>query len=368
MLGFIKEFICKKLGFLCKEKKEDKDILPSKPFKLGSANYKTPVDIIGVDTSDKPSISIESEIKKDKESSTGIKVIKSTIVKPKEKDKGPIKPRPKVRIVTPNYPRVKKPIDIVDVSASKDKPKEEIKDPVKPKVIIKTPNYPADKGSNPSFSAEEIVKFPRTVDTDIYKIPKKFTKKQIKEKIESSIVNEDGINMYRIVMCWSMSDNEFTRIDKNRYHFVVDQDGNVIRGNFDVSDNFEINHNEKPRGTYATPTNGLNDNTISIAMLGMKDYKVENEKIVVGEYPINKRQYVVFCMLAYHLSNLYGVIVDLEALITKSEIEAVLKKKQKPGTCDFKFLPFDKKWNVINKNPTIVGKKIRDDIFAFNSI
>ena len=338
MLGFIKEFICKKLGFLCKEKKEYKDILPSKPFKLGSANYKTPVDIIGVDTSDKPSISIESEIKKDKESSTGIKVIKSTIVKPKEKDKGPVKPRPKVRIVTPNYPRVKKPIDIVDVSASKDKPK------------------------------EEIVKFPRTVDTNIYKIPKKFTKKQIKEKIESSIVNEDGINMYRIVMCWSMSDNEFTRIDKNRYHFVVDQDGNVIRGNFDVSDNFEINHNEKPRGTYATPTNGLNDNTISIAMLGMKDYKVENEKIVVGEYPINKRQYVVFCMLAYHLSNLYGVIVDLEALITKSEIEAVLKKKQKPGTCDFKFLPFDKKWNVINKNPTIVGKKIRDDIFAFNSI
>ena len=193
---------------------------------------------------------------------------------------------------------------------------------------------------------------------------KEITKKEVKEKIESTIVNKDEISMYRIVLCWSMSENKFKGLDQNRYHFVVDQDCNILHGNFDISDNLDIEYNKKPRGTYAIPTRGLNDNTISIAMLGMKDYKVNHDnKIITGTHPINRKQYDVFCILAYHLSNIYDINIDLESIITRSEIEPVLGKKQKSNTYDFKFLPFDFYSDHVNPDPTILGEKIRDSIF-----
>ena len=128
---------------------------------------------------------------------------------------------------------------------------------------------------------------------------KEITKKEVKEKIESVIVNEDGISMYRIVLCWSMSENKFKGLDQNRYHFVVDQDCNILHGNFDISNNLDIEYNKRPRGTYAIPTRGLNDNTISIAMLGMKDNKINHiGKIITGTYPINRKQYDVFLYIS----------------------------------------------------------------------
>ena len=207
-------------------------------------------------------------------------------------------------------------------------------------------------------------------DSAVFIMPKnrEILKTEVKRELKKAIVNEDGISMYRIVLCWSMTENVFKGLSKTRYHFAVDQNGNILKGTFDVSDNLDIEYKEKPKGTYAVPTRGLNDNTISIAMLGMKGYKVHEDEIVIGNYPINRKQYDTFCILAYHLATIYDINVDLESMLTRSEIEPVLKKKQKSNTYDFRFLPFDNKWNHVDKDPTILGEKLRDDIWRINHV
>ena len=207
-------------------------------------------------------------------------------------------------------------------------------------------------------------------DSAVFIMPKnrEVSKIEVKRELKKAIINEDGISMYRIVLCWSMTENVFKGLSKTRYHFAVDQSGNILKGTFDVSDNLDIEYKEKPKGTYAVPTRGLNDNTISIAMLGMKGYKVHEDEIVIGNYPINRKQYDTFCILAYHLATIYDITVDLESMLTRSEIEPVLKKKQKSNTYDFRFLPFDNKWNHVDKDPTILGKKLRDDIWHINHV
>ena len=325
MLKIIKNFICKIFGLFCNNKKKYYE-----PIKTYKPELKEEV---------KPEEPTSKEIPLALSKENIEEVIKAldpmgtdTVKENKEK-----------------YTELKNEKEVVpDIPNPIDEPKEVIKED---KEILLQPKYTEE--------TEEPISALISWDKN-----KEITKKEVKEKIELAIVNKDGISMYRIVLCWSMSENKFKGLDQNRYHFVVDQDCNILHGNFDISDNLDIEYNKRPRGTYAIPTRGLNDNTISIAMLGMKDYKINhNGKIITGTYPINRKQYDVFCILAYHLSNIYDINIDLESILTRSEIEPVLGKKQKSNTYDFRFLPFDLHFDHVNPDPTILGKKIRDDIF-----
>ena len=388
MLNFIKKLICNIFGLFCNNNKEyykpiktykpelKEEVKPdphedngplSKEENIPSVESKIEDRIINIDEVD----SMENKDVKDKEYEKNL-LNKLDILEKNKLEIDKFEKDNKVVIKETDEQNITKVLQSVDI------PDESIKEIiestkgiekiVKDKEVIQTKNK-VIVNENVKELIEELHKSKNTKDI-VFSIPKGElpTKKEVKEKIESTIVNKDGISMYRIVLCWSMSENKFKGLDQNRYHFVVDQDCNILHGNFDISDNLDIEYNKKPRGTYAIPTRGLNDNTISIAMLGMKDYKVNHDnKIITGTYPIDRKQYGVFCILAYHLSEIYDINIDLESIITRSEIEPVLGKKQKSNTYDFRFLPFDLHSDHVNPDPTILGKKIRDDIFLLST-
>lgn len=150
--------------------------------------------------------------------------------------------------------------------------------------------------------------------------------------------------MRAIVVHWTAGTNNVTSLDKKHYHFIIDGNGNVVRGDHPVSANV------KPvSGKYAAHTLNFNTGTIGISLAGMAG-AIESP-FNAGKYPITKQQWETLIKCLKQLSDRYGIPVKESTILTHAEVQPNLGIAQR-GKWDITRLPFD---------PAVVGHKAVGD-------
>lgn len=118
-------------------------------------------------------------------------------------------------------------------------------------------------------------------------------------------------------------------IDKEAYHYLIDDKGNVIRGNHLVSDN--TNCADK---NYAAHCKGNNTKNIGVAFCGNFNL---SEKTLYTKYPLTRVQLEAGFKLLAELAIKYNIPVTEQWIFTHYEFD---KKSRKPeGKIDLIYLP-----------------------------
>ena len=109
--------------------------------------------------------------------------------------------------------------------------------------------------------------------------------------------------MIKIIYHWSGGSYNISDFDRQFYHFLIDDKGEVFKGKYSVEDN--LNCNDKK---YAAHTGGGNTNSIGIAFLGMYNF---NEKTLHTKYPLTRIQCEAGFKLGADLSKKYNIDLSL---------------------------------------------------------
>jgi hypothetical protein len=150
--------------------------------------------------------------------------------------------------------------------------------------------------------------------------------------------------MARVICHWSAGRYEASSLDRQHYHLIIEDDGNLVRG--DLS----IKANQAPiRGNYAAHTLGTNSGSIGVALACMVG-AVESP-FKVGAAPMTATQWATLVEVVADLCRRYGITPGPETVLSHAEVEVNLGNKQR-GKWDFTRLAFD---------PDIVGARAIGD-------
>lgn len=148
----------------------------------------------------------------------------------------------------------------------------------------------------------------------------------------------------RVICHWTAGTYNVNKTDLEHYHFVIDKDGNVVKGKFSVEDNLSTSD-----GKYAAHTLNCNTGSIGVAMAGM--YGATEKPFNPGKYPITSIQWECMCKLVSDLCTKYNIPVTPTTVLTHAEVEPNLGIKQR-GKWDITRIPF---------MPSLVGAKACGD-------
>lgn len=152
--------------------------------------------------------------------------------------------------------------------------------------------------------------------------------------------------MKRIIMHWTAGSHKASSLDKKHYHWLVEGDGTVVKGNYDVEDNLDTSTG------YAAHTRGLNTGSIGVSMCAMANAK--ERPFNSGKYPITKVQLRSFVKLVAKLSKEYDIEVGGKTVLSHAEVEPTLGVKQR-GKWDVAWLP---DMEAV-ADPVLVGNDLR---------
>jgi hypothetical protein len=158
-------------------------------------------------------------------------------------------------------------------------------------------------------------------------------------------------NMNRIIMHWSYGKNTANDTDREHYHFVVNGDGEIIRGVHSIRDNVSTSD-----GDYAAHTRGSNTRTIGISMAGM--WGAKEQPFRAGSYSLSEVQIEAFCQLAAILCKKYEIVVTNTTVLGHCEVQPNLGILQ------------NGKWDPIWKagqTPATAGNELRRRILGYLS-
>ena len=137
--------------------------------------------------------------------------------------------------------------------------------------------------------------------------------------------------MKRIVLHWTAGRYYPTEYEKEHYHFLVDDLGNIHKGKFPPE------NNEICRvGKYAAHTGGGNTGSIGIAFCAMYGFKNQN---CVGNYPIKKKQFESGMELCAKLAQKYKIAISPQTVMTHYEFGVQNPKTTSAGKIDIIHLP-----------------------------
>lgn len=154
----------------------------------------------------------------------------------------------------------------------------------------------------------------------------------------------------RIVMHWTAGGPGASALDRQHYHFIVQQDGEVVRGDMTPEDN--INTSD---GRYAAHTKGCNTGAIGVSICGMAG--AQERPFSPGSYPIRQPQVAVMCSLVARLCREYGIPITRQTVLSHAEVQPTLGIAQN-GKIDIMWLPGMDDM----QNPVSVGDILRSDI------
>lgn len=153
--------------------------------------------------------------------------------------------------------------------------------------------------------------------------------------------------MKRIIWHWTAGGHTANAVDRAAYHFIIEGDGNVVRGTHRVEDNLNIYDDH-----YARHTRNLNTGSIGVAVAAMHD--AQERPFRTGPYPITNEQVEELCRFTAELCNKYNISVSPTTVLSHAEVEPVLKVKQR------------NKWDIIwlpgmpsPGDPIAVGNRLR---------
>jgi N-acetyl-anhydromuramyl-L-alanine amidase AmpD len=154
----------------------------------------------------------------------------------------------------------------------------------------------------------------------------------------------------RIVMHWTAGGPSASGLDREHYHFIVQQDGAVVKGKWAPEDNISTGD-----GKYAAHTLNCNTGAIGVSLCGMAG--AIERPFAAGSAPLRQSQVAVMCSLVAKLCRQYGIPVTRQTVLSHAEVQPTLGIQQR-GKWDIAWLPgMDKPGD-----PVAVGDRLRHDI------
>lgn len=164
----------------------------------------------------------------------------------------------------------------------------------------------------------------------------------------------DAATMSRVIMHWTGGAGDASGLDRRHYHFVVEHDTNLVRGDLPVR------ANQAPIRTgenYAAHTAGTNSGSIGISLAGMAG--AQESPWRPGGHPINREQWEAGVRAVADLCRHYGIAVTAATVLTHAEVQATLGRAQR-GKWDIARLAFDE--SVFGAH--VVGDRLRNEVRA----
>lgn len=158
--------------------------------------------------------------------------------------------------------------------------------------------------------------------------------------------------MKRIIWHWTAGTHKANDLDRQHYHFIIEGDGTVVRGNYKPEDNEKI-----VNGRYAAHTRHANTGSIGVAVAAM--HGATQRPFNPGAYPITPKQVDALVDLSARLAKQYHIPVMRETMLSHAEIGATLGIPQN-GKWDIAWLP-----GLGNADyPIDVGDQLRSAVVA----
>lgn len=154
-------------------------------------------------------------------------------------------------------------------------------------------------------------------------------------------------SMERIICHWTGGGYKASTLDRQHYHILIEDDGVLIRGLHEISDNAYTGD-----GDYAAHTRGRNTRSIGISVCCMAGAREKPFK--PGKYPMTQTQWERMAEVAAELARAYDIPVTPKTVLGHGEVQANLGTPQK-GKWDPMVLPWDLK-------QTKVGDLFRDAV------
>ena len=146
-------------------------------------------------------------------------------------------------------------------------------------------------------------------------------------------------NIVRIHVHWTAGGHKANATDKKAYHFLIEGDGRLVRGN-------------NPISTTTAHTRGANTGAAAVALCCMAG-AVESP-FNAGRAPMTRVQWDALPPVLASLCRRYGLAVSPHTVLSHAEVQGTLGKPQS-GKWDITRLPFD--LNV--RGATAVGNLFR---------
>lgn len=159
--------------------------------------------------------------------------------------------------------------------------------------------------------------------------------------------------MDRIVIHWTAGSHTATAHDKQFYHYIIDDDGDVHTGVHPVS----ANRGPLISGRYAAHTLNCNTGSIGVALAAMAG--AVERPFSAGRYPITPAQVDALAALCAGLCRDYNIPVGRKTVLTHAEVQPTLGIVQR-GKWDVTWLP----GMAAPGDPVTVGDMIRARIVA----
>lgn len=131
-------------------------------------------------------------------------------------------------------------------------------------------------------------------------------------------------SLNRITIHWTAGVYTPNNTDRQHYHYLVDDKGNIFTGKYKPEDNLNCKD-----GKYAAHTGGGNTGNIGVSMCGMYD----------SRFPITRKQLEATCKLVAKLSKKYGIAINSKTILTHAEFGKANPHTTSYGKIDINKLP-----------------------------
>lgn len=161
----------------------------------------------------------------------------------------------------------------------------------------------------------------------------------------------DNAKMDRIIVHWTAGNNRASEGDQLHYHFLIEDDGKIIRGKWRPADNTST-----ADGRYAAHTLNTNTRSIGVALCGMTGAR--ERPFRAGSQPITAFQWQVMAKAVAQLCEHYGIPVSEKTVLGHGEVQRLLGIRQRQ-----KWDPMVLPWDT-GLSQAAVGEKLREDVRA----
>jgi len=136
------------------------------------------------------------------------------------------------------------------------------------------------------------------------------------------------VEMLRVICHWSAGAYQPNSVDKEHYHILIDDDGNLTRGNFSIASNVVVRNKLVIRNgqkvkipNYAAHTGGANTKSIGVAVCCMHQAMEAGD---MGKCPLTEKQWDTLCQVVAELCAAYNIPVLPSTVLGHGEVHATL--------------------------------------------
>ena len=137
--------------------------------------------------------------------------------------------------------------------------------------------------------------------------------------------------MERIILHWTAGSHAASSVDREHYHLLIEGDGRVVFGDYEISDNESVADNR-----YAAHTRDLNTGSIGVAVCAMLDAR--QVPFDPGKYPITEAQVQTLVREVARLAKGYGIPITRQTVLSHAEVQPTLGVAQ-AGKWDIAWIP-----------------------------